>query len=233
MRSRIAAGVACSLLVACAVAACGGASGNGVASKSPNQIVASALHAIDSAKSAHISGKVIDGGTPSTLDLTLVTGKGGRGRVSVGGVSYNLEVIGTQVYVNAGSAFWTRLLGTSRGAELSGKWLKVPAKGRFAALAKLTDLRLLLGTVLSPHSALVKGGTTTVNGQSAVAVRDPSGDATIYVATTGEPYPLELVEPGSQGGHITLNHVNESVTLSPPAKSIDVAKYESRPTANP
>jgi len=140
----------------------------------------------------------------------------------VGGVSYKVEVIHREVYINADATFWTRLLASSRGAELAGRWVEVPAKGRFASLGKLTNLRVLLATVLSTSTALVKGGTTTVNGQSVVAVRDPSGDATIYVATTGRPYPVELVEPGAQGGHITFDQVNAPVSLVPPPNVLDV-----------
>lgn len=71
------------ILLALAVAAlggCGGSSGNGVASKSPSEIVAAAKAAVDGASAVHVSGSTVTGGSPITLDLSLVTGKGGRGR---------------------------------------------------------------------------------------------------------------------------------------------------------
>jgi hypothetical protein len=226
MRCRIAASAACSLLLACAISACGGSSGNGVASKSPDAIVTAALGAIDSAKSAHISGRITDGGSPATLNLDLVAGKGGRGRVSEGGLSFKLEVVSNEVYVNAGTAFWTRLVGAHLAAVLQDKWLKAPESGRFATLAQLTDLHSLIATVLPTNGALVKGKTATVNGQAAVGVRDASGDATIYVATTGKPYPLEIVEPGPVGGRITLDDINATVSLAPPPGALDVSKFK-------
>jgi hypothetical protein len=51
------------VLIASTLAACGGSSDNGVASKSPDAIVNSAMSAIDSAKTAHVSGSLASGGT--------------------------------------------------------------------------------------------------------------------------------------------------------------------------
>jgi hypothetical protein len=222
MRCRIAAWAACSLLIACSIAACGGSSGNGVASKSADAIVTAAVNAADSAKSAHISGRI--GGTTSTaLNLNLVSGKGGRGHITVGQLSLQLDVVGSQVFINAPAAFWQHRLGATAAAQLQDKWAKVPAGSKFASLAPLTNLRTLLGIVLSTHGKLVKGKTTTVDGQSAVAVHDAAGNATIYVATTGAPYPLEIVEPGAQGGQITLDHMDDSVNLTVPSDAINVA----------
>jgi hypothetical protein len=226
MRSRIAAWAACSLLLACAISACGGSSGNGVASKSPDAIVSAARAAVDSAKSAHISGRIISGSSDATLNLDLVSGQGGSGVVSEGGLNFKLEVVAHEVYVNAPSAFWTRLVGASFAKLLQNRWLKAPESGRFATLAQLTNLRALTAIALSTRGKLVKGGTTTINGQSVVGVRDASADATIYVATTGQPYPLEIVELGSQGGRIMLDKFNQSVSLTPPPNATDISKFK-------
>ena len=71
---------------------------------------------------------------------------------------------------------------------------------------------------------MVKAGTSTVDGQSAVAVRDTAKDATLYVATTGPPYPLEIDKIGSQAGRIRLSGFNESVSLTAPRDAIDISK---------
>ena len=222
--SRIAAWAACSLLVACAVSACGGASSNGVASKSANGIVTAAIDAIDGANSAHISGSLVSDGDPVSLNLDLVSGKGGRGEMSQGGLSFRIEVVGGEVYINGSEAFWNHFGGQGAEQLLNGKWLKAPASGQFASLAQLSNLHLLLGTLLTTHGALVKAGTSTVDGQSAVAVRDTAKDATLYVATTGPPYPLEIDKIGSQAGRIRLSGFNESVSLTAPRDAIDISK---------
>jgi hypothetical protein len=225
MRCRIAACAACSLLVACAISACGGSSGNGVASKSPNAIVSAALGAIDSAKSAHISGNVVSGTSPITLNLHLVSGKGGRGQMSEGGLSFKIEVIGNEVYINGSPSFWKHFGGVAAAQVFQGKWLKAPASGQFASLAQLSNLHALLGTVLSTHGSLTKTGTTTVNGESAVGVRDTTQGGTLYVATTGKPYPLEILKSGGQGGRIVLNSFDQAVSLTAPANAIDISKF--------
>ena len=222
MHWRFAAWAACSLLLACALSACGGSSGNGVASKSPNEIVTAALGAIDGAKSAHIAGSVVSARSPITLNLDLVSGKGGRGQMSEGGLGFEIEVINREVYINGSQAFWRHFGGATAAQVFKGRWLKAPASGQFASLAQLSNLHSLLGTVLSTHGTLTKTGTTKVGGQSAIGVRDTTNGGILYVATTGPPYPLEILKGGSQGGRIVLDGFNESVPLSPPANAIDI-----------
>ncbi|HEY5319146.1 MAG TPA: hypothetical protein VIJ20_14245 [Solirubrobacteraceae bacterium] len=226
MRSRFAAWAACSLLAACAVSACGGSSGNGVASKTPDQIVTAALGAVDAAKSAHISGSVTSGTSPITLNLDLVSGKGGRGQMSEGGLGFKIEVVGNEVYINGSPAFWKHFGGAAAAQVFDGKWLKAPASGQFASLAQLSNLHALLGTVLSTHGNLTKTGATTVDGQSVVGVRDTTQGGTLYVETTGKPYPIEILKGGTAGGRIVLGSFNAPVSLKPPANAIDISKFK-------
>ncbi|HWF73443.1 MAG TPA: hypothetical protein VG186_08870 [Solirubrobacteraceae bacterium] len=209
------------------LSACGGgSSGNGVASKSANEIVTSALAAINTAKSAHIAGNVVSGTSPITLNLDLVSGQGGKGQMSEGGLGFQIEVIKHEVYINGSPAFWKHFGGAAAAQVFKGKWLKAPASGQFASLAQLSNLHALLATVLSTHGALTKTGTTTINGVSAVGVRDTTNGGTLYVATTGQPYPIEILKQGGQGGRITLGNFDQSVSLSPPANAIDISKFK-------
>jgi hypothetical protein len=228
MRCRIAAWAACSLLAAGAISACGGgsSSGNGVASKSPNEIVSAALGAINTAKSAHISGNVVSGTSPITLNLDLVSGQGGRGQMSEGGLGFKIEVIKHEVYINGSPSFWKHFGGAAAAQVFQGKWLKAPASGQFASLAQLSDLHALLATVLSTHGSLTKTGTSTINGQSAVGIRDTTNGGTLYVATTGKPYPLEILKKGGQGGRILLGNFDQTVSLTPPPNAIDISKFK-------
>jgi hypothetical protein len=223
MSSRGAVWAVCSLLSAIGVAACGGssASDNGIASKSPNEIVTSAVNAINAAKSAHMAGSVVTGGTPVTLNLDLLSGKGGCGDMSLSGLKFQIVVVGNEVYLNGSPAFW-RHFGGAAAALLSGKWVKAPASGQFASLAQLSNLHALVGSLLATHGALTKSGTSTVNGQKAVGVRDAAKNASLYVATTGKPYPLVI--SSSKSGNLTLSRFNESVTLTPPANAIDISQ---------
>jgi hypothetical protein len=220
--------LAASLLVL--LTGCGGgdSSDNGVASKSPTEIVAEAKAAADSASSVHVSGTIMSGGTPLTLDMDLVAGKGGRGRLAENGLGFELIQIGETVYIN-GSAAFDRHYGGATGAQLlQGKWLKAPASsGSFATLSSLTDLHKLLDTALASHGPLAKSGTTTVEGQKVVGVTEAAQGGTLYVATTGKPYPIEISKAGAGGGKIVFDRWNEPVVLTAPSSVIDLSQLQS------
>jgi hypothetical protein len=226
-RSRVASCALCAVFAGSALAACGGSSDNGVASKSPDAIVSAASGAINGVKSVHISGSIVSGGTPITLDLDLVSGKGGRGDMSESGLSFKLVAIGKVLYVNGSPGFWRHFGGAAAVALFQGKWLKAPAAtSGVSSLAALTDLHSLFATLLSNHDKLARGATTTVNGQKAVAVTDTVKGGRLYVATVGPSYPVEFVKTGSEGGRIAFDRFNESVSLRAPANSIDISQLQ-------
>ena len=226
MRRRLAA---VSALVALALAACGGSSGGstrGVASKSPDQIVSAATNAVAGVSSVHVSGSMLSGGQPVTLDLNLVAGKGGKGSMSQNRLGFRIVAIGHEVYINGGSAFWRSFGGSAAAQLLSGKWLRAPASGQLSSFATLTDVQKLFDQLLSSHGTLAKGKTTTVQGEQVVAVNDTTNGGTLYVAATGNAYPIEIVKPGSQGGRLVFNRFNQPVSLTAPANAIDVSQLK-------
>jgi hypothetical protein len=228
MRRRFAA-IAWSVLLAVAVAACGGtgsSSSNGVAAKSPDAIVSSISSAVSGVRSVHASGSVSNGRSVTTLDLNLVNGKGGRGSMSQNGLNFQIVAVGQEVYINASPAFWRHVGGDAAAQLLSGKWLKAPAGGQFASIAALTNLSELFTQLLSNHGKLAKGATTTIRGQKVIAVTDTTKGGTLYVATTGKPYPIEIVKAGSQAGRVDFDHFNQSVSLTPPANAIDISQLK-------
>jgi hypothetical protein len=217
-------------LAVVALAGCGGSgsSGNGVASKPPTQIIAAAKSACASAKTAHISGSIVSGGKPISLDMKLVAGKGGEGQIVLEGLSIKLIDVGQAVYMNGSTAFYEHIAGSAAAQLLQGKWLEVPASnGGFASLSSLTDLSKLIDTTLAAHGKLANAGTTTIDGQRAVGVTDSAKGGTLYVATSGTPFPLEVIEHGANGGKIVFDEWNEPVRLIAPADSIDIAQLQS------
>jgi hypothetical protein len=208
------------------VAGCGGSSDNGVASKSPDQIVSAAQNAVSGVKTVRVAGNVTSTGSPITLDLQLAAGRGGGGQMSESGLSFKIIAVNQTVYMNGSDAFWSHVGGTAAVQLFHGKWLKAPATGQFASLAALTDVQTLFSKLLSTHGTLAKGGTSTINGQQVVAVHDTTMGGTLYVATTGQPYPIEISKTGAQGGRIVFDRYNQPVTLTVPANSIDVSKLK-------
>jgi len=213
------------------IAGCGSSSssssGNGVASKSPSEILAAAKTAAQSASSVHVAGSLNSGATPLTLDLDLASGRGGRGQISEGGLSFELIVIDNTVYIKGSPAFYSHFGGSAAAQLFQGKWLKAPTtSGELASLASLTNLGKLLAEALASSDTLVKGPTTTVAGQQVVELKDTTKTGSLYVATTGQPYPIEIVKRGAETGHVSFTRWNASVTLAAPAAAVDLSQLQ-------
>lgn len=219
------------VVIAGLLAGCGSSSsssGNGVASKSPVEIVAAAKTAAAGAASAHVAGSIVAEGKPISLDMELLAGKGGKGKITVEGLTVNLIDLNNAVYINGSTAFYRHLAGPAAAQLLQGKWLKAPAgSGNFSSLASLTDLGKLIDTTLASHGKLSSAGTTTISGQKAVGVSDVAKGGTLYVASTGTPYPLAIVKSGAGGGRIVFDRWNKAVTLTAPANAINVNQLQS------
>jgi hypothetical protein len=227
--ARLSISTVAAVLAAGAIAACGSSSssGNGVASKSPTDILSSATNAIQSAKSVHVSGALSDAGQSIKLDLNILSGQGATGNMSQNGLSFDLIAAGKYVYINGSPGFWKHFGGAAAAQLFQGKWLKAPANSSsFASLSSLTNLHSLAKALLTGHGSLSKGSTTTVNGQKVIAVTDASKSSKLYVATTGKPYPIEIAKTGSTTQHVDFDHYNASVSLTPPAKSIDISQLQ-------
>jgi hypothetical protein len=212
-----------------ALAGCGSSSsGNGVASNPPAEIIARAKAAADSASGVYISGTLVSKGVPISLEMELLAGKGGRGRVAQSGLSFELVQLGGIVYIDGSAAFYRHIGGSAAAQILQGRWLKAPAgTPELAPIAALTDLGKLIGSALASRGPLTSGGVTTVYGQKVVAVDDVSQGGTVYVAATGKPYPLEVVKDGGRGGTVVFERWNEPVTLVAPTDAIDLTKLHS------
>ena len=216
------------LALAIALAGCGSSSsGNGIESKSPEQILEATKEAASKASSVHIKGSIVTSGKPITLDMELLAGKGGKGTISQEGFKIQLVQVKGAVYINGSAAFYQHVSGSAAATLLQGKWLKAPANsGELASLAELTDLSKLIDTALADHGTLSKGTTTTVQGQKAVELKDTSKGGTLYVAASGEPFPLQITKTGSEKGRVVFSSWNQPVTLQAPANAIDIGALQ-------
>jgi hypothetical protein len=217
------------VLVLVPLAGCGGSSssGNGVASKSPTEIVSAAKAAANGASTVHVAGSTVTGGSPITLDLSLVAGQGGRGKLSENGLGFELVQVGGALYISGSPAFYSHFAGSAAAQLLQGKWLKAPvSNSSFAGISSLTEPRKLLSTVLDAAlahpTALASTGTTTIKGQTVVGVKDTSQGGILYVATTGPAYPVEIAKSGAGGGTIAFGEWNKPVTLTAPTPAVDI-----------
>jgi hypothetical protein len=130
-------------------------------------------------------------------------------------------------YLNGSPAFYRHIGGAAAAQLLQGKWLKAPAAGgNFSSLAQLTNIGQLLGRTLGSHGKLAPAGTTTINGQPAVGVTEASKGGTLYVASTGTAYPLQISKSGASAGRITFDRWNQPVTLTAPANAININQLQ-------
>jgi len=188
-------------------------------------IVNAASNAISHANTVHVAGSIQNGGgVPLSLDLSLVSGKGGQGVMSENGITFRIVAVGQNVYIQGTPAFWQHFGGARAAKLLDGKWLEAPATGQFTPIASLTNLQELFNHVLLTHGSLQKGSIQTVNGHKAIAVVDTNAGGTLYVATTGQPYPVEVSKQGEGAGRIVFDRINQPVSLSPPANALDVSR---------
>ncbi len=213
--SLVTAGV---LLAGLFLAACGGAptsSSNGIASKSPDQIASSAASVIRKAKSVHLIGSY----SGSTLDVYLYSNGDVSGSVSKSGLSFDILTIHTSAtYVKASASFWEHgaNVPAATASGFNNKWVKLP--GSTLSPPGVFTIASLASALSSHKGKLSKVGTKTIDGQSVVGVHSTVG-GTMWIATTGTPYPVELTAPSGTGS-ITLSGWNQSSAPSAPAHAI-------------
>jgi hypothetical protein len=209
-----------------AAVACGGG-GNGTAGKSPQQIVKDARQAATHAKTVHVAGTINQSGQKLALNLREKTGAGAKGSITLGGSKIQLIRTSKAAFIKAGSKFYAQQGLPGQAAKLiAGKWFKVPGgAGGFSDVKSLTNLKTLFSQVLTVKGKkLKKTGTSTRHGVDVVGVKDTSGNGTLYVQTSGKPYPAEVAK-GKQGS-IRFTDWNAKVTVHAPKNAVDISQLQ-------
>jgi hypothetical protein len=222
------------LVVAVIAAGCGGGGGGGgttqsspLATKSPGAVVATAAKAAEAASSFHMSGQIHASGKDIGIDLTVAPGKGATGTLTVNGAKVDLVLIGNNGYLRGSSEFFKEFASQagSFAQILADKWLKFPANNaQLGSLTGPTNAKALFKSLTGNHGKLENQGDTTYNGQSVVAIRDTTKNGTLYVASSGPPYPVALVKTGKNAGTISFDQWNQPVTLTAPKGALDFSQ---------
>jgi hypothetical protein len=217
---------------------------DGEASKSPKQILADAASALRAATGFELHGVMSQGGQtmrirlvespPQSLDMAAATGA----------AAYEVLRVPTGFYVRGNASFWRQHLG-ARGALLADRWIHGYNSALASAFAHFAPARMAR-CLTEDHGTLSIGGTTNINGQPAIVIRDagnlPGTQAgTLAVATTGPPYPLRTTgrgpqhpggridvcndghASGSQDGSLTFSQFNRVGPLQAPTNAIETA----------
>jgi hypothetical protein len=227
----ILAAVVLAAVVTVVVVASGGPPGNGVASKSPEAILAAAQTAIDGLKSVRLA---IFGSAPDGY-YDFVAGKGTKGRIVLPGGSVEFVVIGNVTYMK-GALVSSEVESMSHGggyrglsaAALRRKWLQDLPSGFASGLPR--SARAFFSPFIADHGTLTKGAVTTVDGFKVVAITDkpppPRPQWTVYVATTGKPYPIEITVRQPDPTRGIFEDFNAPIPLSAPTHPVNLAPLE-------
>jgi hypothetical protein len=201
--------------------------GNGIADKSSNEILTAAEQALENAQSVHLKGAVTDNGQTIKLNL-WVSRTDSKGSITApeGGKTYTVDVIKAngRFYMHAPAMF--RAVGGAAAARVIGdRWVLVPKGDKdFKDFETLVDIPSMAKEMLTPDGAVGKGKQTVVDGKPVIGLN--AADGTLYVATTGQPYPVKIVplKPETPGEQLAFLDYNVPVKVSPPANPLDLSK---------
>lgn len=237
-RVAVAAGMALALLGGCSrttggsasPAGAGAAAGQpdtGVAALPPVQILARARAALANASSVHIHGSGRSAGQPLSLDLRIAGKDGATGTMtlptaadgSTEKVRIELIVIGATAYLKGSRLLWLGLLrDQSIVDKLAGKWVRTSVTTeRVKPLLATTDLAELAKELVKPENRLAAGTAKQIRGVRTVGVVDQGATgSTVYVATQGQPVPVQIVATGQQESVLDFTEYGEPVELAAP-----------------
>jgi hypothetical protein len=204
-----------------------GSSDNGMASKSAAEILAATRAAAQSAGSVLITNRSSVGKTKATLDASLARDQG-HARVAFPGTSFEAIRTGNTLYVKGNRAFDAQL---ERGLGVKvphGVWLKGSASGPLAQLGSIANIKNELPLLLGGQGALRKGSATKINGQPAIELKQEHKlyTATLYVSTTGKPYPIVRRTTGHQSGQTTFTGWNDPVSVTAPGNAVELSQLQ-------
>ncbi len=172
------------------------------------------------ASSVRVTGAVPSGSDSVALDMQFTTDSS-TGSLTLGGQKVMLTVTPAMVYIQGDKEFYKSQYGEAAATLLGGRWLAIPTTNdqakSFATFANISTFTK--GILNTSDAVFTKGDTTTVEGIAAVGmVGKGASDSvgTLYVATQGPPYPLQVVAGGGDAGKITMSEWDAPVTVTPP-----------------
>ena len=210
-------------LTAALVTACGGSDGNGESAKKGPQVAADAANALEKSGAAHLTGTGTQDGKPMQLDVHVV-GADASGTLTMDGGKVDLVNVGGKFYVRAGGQFWTQNGVPAQAVSLlDGKWVIVPSQAA-SALSQFS-LQGLADELRHPSNGTIKDAvhTDTLDGHKVVVVTESDG-STLDVAATGTPYPLRIVDKGSEASTITASEFGKKTKITAPSGALDLSQ---------
>lgn len=210
---------------------------NGVAALAPADILAKAKAAFPKVPSVHVVGAGASDGQQFGIDLKIKNNEGATGSLDlgVGGpdgtttLKLELVLIGQTAYLKGDDEFWKTLTGGDQlVSKLHGKWVKTTTQNeRLKELLSFGDLAELGKALLEPDGKLTKGAAKEIRGTTAIGLVEAGQDGgTLYIATEGEPLPLQINEGGKSTGSVDFQDYGKPVELTAPPANLIVDEQE-------
>jgi hypothetical protein len=204
-----------------------GSSDNGVASKSGKAILEAAKQAAQNASSVHVVSSIKVGRLSLSGDLELGKEEG-RAHLNVLGNDFEVIRVASTLYAKGSAEFYRGLLSTARVPNRT--WLKSSSSTtKLGQIAHFTELRRQLDRMLSTPGSVTKGPSTTIDGQKVIELKEATKvyKGSLYIATTGKPYPLLLVKNGGrERGRTTFSGWDKRLLVGAPSPSVDISVFE-------
>ena len=202
---------------------------NGVADLEADEILDKATTALREAGSVQVTGEISQDGGKLGIDLGI-SRDGAAGNMSIDGAEVNLIVTKEKVYMQGDAAFYESIGGGAAAKLLGDKWLSVDADAEQARdFGAFGDFDEFVDSFLDPGD-IKKGDTGDIEGTPAIALDDQDDEepSQLWVATVGEPYPLQVNRIGSDTEKIRLSKHGEEVDTTPPPSDevVDLADLE-------
>lgn len=198
---------------------------NGVQDLKADEILAKSKAAAEAATSVTVNLTTEAQGQEIRTDLTI-SSDGSQGTLGQpGGEAVEVVATPTTYYVKGGG--FAESFGAN-AADVEGKWLAVPkdnpAAQTFTGLGSVKDFA---SSTLNPPSDMKKGETKDIDGVPAIGL--VSKEATLWISTVGEPYPLMIEAPEGTKGQMMLSNWNAPVTITPPPEAdvVDISSLQS------
>lgn len=216
-----------------ALAGCGGSSsGSDIASQPAAAILAASRRAVQDGSSVHVHAVLGEVGALSGSTQADFSARAGRGRFVLGGLGFELLVIGPTAYLRGSPAFNRQYFGAGAARIGAGAWVRGSAlSGRLASLSQAVDRRRLFSRLLSTTARLTKGSESTIAGRKVIEVKEGGrklSASRIFIAASGKPYPVEIIKLGAESSKIDFSGWGEALALSPPQSTIDIASLPVR-----
>jgi hypothetical protein len=212
------------LVSACGSSDSGGPLDNGEAAKPADQILKDSVAALRGAQSVHLVGELSTGSDVLGLDLRFTRAGNTQGTVTLGSVHADIVISGGRTYLR-GRELFARFGNAQTAQAIGDHWVVLSAQSSpegdiVQALSDFIDFNKLADVFASPTGgAVTKGGISTVDGRSVVALRD--SDGILYVATTGRPYPVE-VKPDAGSKPLHFMSWDAGVDVKAPSDALDL-----------